>query len=280
MRFIALFFAAVTAAPALAQDALVMGVFPRRQATETTTMYRPLADYLSQHLGRRVTLVTSKDFESFWQGVLSQRYDIVHYNQYHYVRSAQDYTVVAHAEEFGKDAVAGALFVRKDSGITRLEELRGRTIVFGGGRDAMLSYIAPMFLLMQAGLNEADFRSEFAVNPPNTLLALYHRQADAAGGGDILIDLPPVKNAIDGSELKVLAATEPLLFLPWAVKRTLPGKAREAIQSILVELDRDAAGRAVLKAARTTRLRKAQDRDYNPHRKMIDAVFGKEQAAR
>jgi phosphonate transport system substrate-binding protein len=275
-------FILASAAPAASADGepLVLGVFPRHKATETTTMYTPLAEHLTRHLGRKVTLVTSKDFESFWPGVSARRYDIVHYNQYHYVRSAQDYTVVAHAEEFGKDAVAGALFVRKDSGITRLEELRGRTIVFGGGRDAMLSYIAPMFLLMQAGLNEADFRSEFAVNPPNTLLALYHRQADAAGGGDILIDLPPVKNAIDAGELKVLAATEPLLFLPWAVKRTLPAKTREAIQSILVELDRDAAGRGVLKAARTTRLRKAQDRDYNPHRKMIDAVFGKEQATR
>lgn len=275
-------FILASAAPAASADGgpLVLGVFPRHKATETTTMYTPLAEHLTRHLGRKVTLVTSKDFESFWTGVSARRYDIVHYNQYHYVRSAQDYTVVAHAEEFGKDAVAGALFVRKDSGITRLEELRGRTIVFGGGRDAMLSYIAPMFLLMQAGLNEADFRSEFAVNPPNTLLALYHRQADAAGGGDILIDLPPVKNAIDAGELKVLAATEPLLFLPWAVKRTLPAKTREAIRSILVELDRDAAGRGVLKAARTTRLRKAQDRDYNPHRKMIDAVFSKEQATR
>ena len=188
--------------------------------------------------------------------------------------------MIAHNQEFGKNAVAGALYVHKDSGITELSQLRGKTIIFGGGRDAMLSYIAPRFLLMQAGLKEGDFKTEFAVNPPNALLALYNRQADAAGGGDILIDLPAVKNSINTQNLRLLAATEPLLFLPWAVKRTMPAKLGESIQSILVNLGNTDAGIKVLQAARTTGIQKAGDRDFDPHRKMTNAVFGPENAER
>ena len=70
--------------------------------------------------------------------------------------------------------------------------------------------------------------------------------------------------------------TEPLLFLPWAVKRTMPAKLRESIQSILVELDSSDAGKKVLKAAQTTGMGKAGDKDYDPHRKMTNAVFGTE----
>jgi len=268
--------AVVTSSTQAAQDPLVMGIFPRNKATETTTMYTPLANYLSERLGRKVILVTSKDFDSFWKGVMERKYDIVHYNQYHYIQSAQSYKVIAHNQEFGKDAVAGALFVRKDSGINELAQLRGRTIIFGGGKDAMLSYIAPRFLLMQAGLKEGDFKTEFAVNPPNAALALYNKQADAAGGGDILIDLPVVKNAVNTQELKLLAATEPLLFLPWAVKRTMPAKLGESIQSLLVELGRSDAGKDILKAAMTTGMGKAEDKDYDRHRKMTIAVFGKQ----
>jgi len=268
--------AVVTSSTQAAQDPLVMGIFPRNKATETTTMYTPLANYLSERLGRKVILETSKDFDSFWKGVMERKYDIVHYNQYHYIQSTQAYKVIAHNQEFGKDAVAGALFVRKDSGINELAQLRGRTIIFGGGKDAMLSYIAPRFLLMQAGLKEGDFKTEFAVNPPNAALALYNKQADAAGGGDILIDLPVVKNAVNTQELKVLAATEPLLFLPWAVKRTMPAKLGESIQSLLVELGRSDAGKDILKAAMTTGMGKAEDKDYDRHRKMTIAVFGKQ----
>lgn len=278
----ALWIAAAVLAPAVqaAGDPLILGVFPRYKATETVTMFKPLVDHLSQQLGREITLVTSKDFDSFWRGVTEQRYDIVHYNQYHYIRSARIYRVIAHQQEFGKDAVGGALFVRKDSGITRISQLRGRTIIFGGGKDAMLSYIAPRFLLMQAGLKEEDFKSEFAVNPPNALLALYHKQADAAGGGDILIDLPVVRNAINTNELTVLATTEPLLFLPWAVKRSMPAKLRESVQSVMVGLERSEAGRKALSSAKATGMGKAEDKDFNPHRKMTAAVFGRDGIAK
>lgn len=272
--------AAMAPFAAAAEQDLALGVFPRYNATETTTMYTPLADYLTERIGRKVTLVTSKDFDAFWRGVEEQRYDIVHYNQYQYIRSAQTYKVVAHTQEFGKSAVAGAVYVRKDSGITHLSQLRGRTIIFGGGRDAMMSYIAPRFLLMQAGLKESDFKSEFAVNPPNALLALYHRQADAAGGGDILMDLPIVKNAINPQELRILATTEPLLFLPWAVKRTISPRLREAIQVALTDLSRAETGRHVLKAAKTTSIESAEDKDYAPHRRMTEAVFGRKGLSR
>jgi len=263
-----------------ADKPLVMGIFPRLNAAETIKFFQPLADHLSEKLGRKVTLVTSKDFDSFWQGVEEQRYDIVHYNQYHYIHSARTYQVIALNKEFGKSAIAGALYVRKDSGITDISQLRGRTIVFGGGKDAMLSYIAPLYLLMQAGLKEGDFKSEFAVNPPNALLALYYKQADAAGGGDILIDLPVVKDAVNTQELRILAKTEPLLFLPWAVKRTMPTKLRDSIQSILVDLENSEEGKKIIKAAKITGLEKAEDKDYNPHRKMVTSVFGPEGVAR
>ncbi|HET7767112.1 MAG TPA: PhnD/SsuA/transferrin family substrate-binding protein [Burkholderiales bacterium] len=276
---IVLAFCLAAGAAQAAQDPLILGIFPRYKATETTTKFAPLANYLGEKLGRKVTLVTSKDFDAFWEGVTSKRYDIVHYNQFHFIRSARDYRVIAHSQEFGKDAVAGALYVRKESGITALSQLRGRTIIFGGGKDAMLSYIGPRYLLMQAGLKEGDFKTELAVNPPNALIALYHKQADAAGGGDILVDLPVVRNAIDARQVRILATTEPLLFLPWAVKRSMPARLRESIQAVLVDLGSTPAGRDILKAAGTTQLGKAGDRDYEPHRRMIAAVFGAEGAS-
>ena len=274
--------AAATWAPVIqaAEDPLIMGVFPRRNAAETARLFTPMAVHLGERLGREVKLVTSKNFASFWKAVTEQQYDIVHYNQYHYIRSAKTYKVIAHTQEFGKNAVAGVLFVRKDSGITEVSQLRGRTVIFGGGKDAMLSYIAPRYLLMQAGLKEGDFKTEIAVNPQNALVALYYKQADAAGGGEVVLDQPVIKNAVNVQELRLLAATEPLLFLPWAVKRSMPAKLAESIQSVLLDLKNSDAGKQVLKSAIMTGLGNAVDRDYDPHRKMTTAVLGPEGTAR
>jgi phosphonate transport system substrate-binding protein len=265
-----------SAAPAVqaSDNALTMGVFPRRNAAETTRLFKPMADYLGERLGRKVTLVTARDFESFWQGVTDRRYDVVHYNQYHYIRSAQNYQVIAHIEEFGKSTIAGVVYVRKDSGITALGQLRGRTVLFGGGEDAMISYITNRYLMLQAGLKKDDFKSLFAVNPPNSILALHGRQADAAGAGDGVLDLPLVRKTINTDELVALAASTPLLQLPVAVKRTMPPKLRASIQSILVNLAQTEAGNQVLKSAVMTGMGSAEDKDYDPHRKIVRAVMG------
>jgi len=257
-----------------ADDPLIMGVFPRFHASETTTRYAPLADYLSERLGRKVTLITSKDFQTFWQGVQEQRYHIVQYNQFHYIRSAKSYQVVAHNKEFGKSTLAGTLYVRKDSGIESVAQLRGRTVLFGGGEDAMIGYIAPMYMILQAGLKKADFKSQFAVNPLNSVIGAYNKQADAAGSGDGVLEQPALKKAINADDLKVLAATEQLLHLPWAVNRAVPATLREAIRSALVDLENSEAGRKVLKSAVLSGIGSADDKDYDPHRKMVRAVVG------
>jgi phosphonate transport system substrate-binding protein len=257
-----------------AEDPLVLGVFPRRNAAETTRMFKPMADHLGEQLGREVSVVTTRDFDSFWKGVAEQRYDIVHYNQYHYIRSAQSYQVVAHIEELGKSTISGVLYVRKDSGITSVAQLRGRRVLFGGGEDAMIACITNKYLMLQAGLKNDDYKSLFAVNPPNSVIALHRRQADAAGAGDGVLELPLVKKAIKTDELVTLAVSSPLLQLPVAVKRAMHPKLRMSIQSTLVNLKNTEAGRQVLKSAILTGMSKAEDKDYDPHRKIVHAVIG------
>jgi len=62
--------------------------------------------------------------------------------------------------------------------------------------------------------------------------------------------------------------------LPMAVKRTMPAKLRASIQSILVNLKNSEAGMQVLKSAVMTGMGKAEDKDYDPHRKIVRAVVG------
>src|SRR5688500_17696065 len=276
LRTILLCLVAAALAPVVqaADETLVLGVFARFNASVTITRYTTVVEYLQKRLGRKVVLVTSKDFQSFWEGVEAQRYDIVQYNQYHYIRSAKTYQVIAHNKEFGKSTMAGAIYVRKDSGITSLAQLRGRTVMFGGGEDAMISYIAPVYMMLQAGLKKDDFKSQFAVTPINSVIGVYHKQADAAGSADNAVGQPLIRNAINTDELTALAVSEQLLHLPWSVKRTMPAQLRQTIQSSLVDLENSESGRKVLKTALLTGIGKAEDKDYDAHRKMVRAVMG------
>ena len=178
-------------------------------------------------------------------------------------------------EEFGEPTIKGALFVRQDSGITSLQQLKGKTILFGGGPRAMMSYVVPTYLLKQAGLEKGDYAETYAINPPNAILATYLKRADAGGAGEVVRRLPVVSAKIDVSELNVIAQSEPLPHLPWAVKKELPQALKHRIQQLLINLKNSEEGREILKQARLSAFNPVTDEDYDAHREIVEQVYGR-----
>jgi len=257
---------------------LRLGVFPRRSSQATQKMFRPLADELSAKLGVRVVLETTHDFASFWDNVVNQRYDIVHYNQYHYLKSHKQsgYRVFAQNVEFSHTTIAGALLVRRDSDVESVEDLKGKTIVFGGGRGAMQAYITATYLLRQAGLKQGDYFEQFALNPPKACIAAYYRKAAAAGAGGYVLEFPHIKKQINTDEMKYLAVSKKMAHLPWAVKNTISADLQKNIQTIMVDLYKSESGKKTLKAAKITKIMPADDKDYNVHRDIVKAVLNED----
>lgn len=263
-------------APIWAKDPLTIGVFPRRNAVVTHAMFTPLSDYLTQQLGTPVTLLTSKDFKEFWQRVEQRRFDIVHFNQYHYLRAHHQYgyEVVARNMEGGTPTSSGGIVVRNDSGIKDIQGLRGKRIIFGGSRKAMQSYIIATYLLRQGGLQAGDYEELFAKNPINGVLATYHHQADAAGAGMNVLTFDSVTNNADANELHLLALGPQLPHIPWAVNAQLPLALQHQIQTLLLGLEGSETGIAILKGMMVDRLLPANDADFDYHRRIIAEVLG------
>lgn len=256
---------------------LKMGVFPRRPVAATHQLFRPLAAKLSQELGEPVQLLVAKDFESFWQMVQNKAYDLVHFNQYHYLlsRKAHGYEVIAVNEEFGSDRIAGALSVRKDSGIDTVADLKGKTILFGGGKKAMGSYIAVTAILKAHGLEaDRDYAVKFAKNPPSAVIGVFNNAAAAAGSGDVILKVGVVKKAIDTSQMKILATSDAFVQLSWAVKDDMPAEKAAKIAAVMTGLK--ASDPSILKSAKVTDFVAASDADYGKVREIVKYVTGED----
>ena len=254
---------------------LNMGVFPRRPIAKTHKFFKPLAEKLSKELGEPVKLIVAKNFKEFWKGVKTGKYDLVHYNQYHYLLSHKEkgYKVIAVNEEFGSSTLAGSLSVRKDSGINSANDLKGKTILFGGGKKAMGSYIAPTAALQKAGLVAGkDYTVKFSKNPPSAVIGVYNKAAAAAGAGNVILKVKGVTKKIDVSQMKILIESEPFIHLAWAVKADMPASKATKIQEIMTTLK--AKDPAILKAAKVTNFIKASDSDFAKVREIVKQVTG------
>ena len=258
---------------------VTLGVFPRRPVAATHKAFKPLAEHLSQQLGEPVRLVVPKNFKAFWDGVQKKQFDIVHYNQYHYIKSHKDlgYQVIVANEEFGNKQIAGALAVRKDSGIKTVNDLKGKTILFGGGKKAMGSYIAPTAILKTAGLTAGqDYKVKFAKNPPSAVIGVYNNAATASGSGNVILRIKAVTKKINVDDVTILAESEPFTQLPWAVKGDMPEAKAKKIQDIMVQLKNSDQGKAILNAAKVTGFYAVTDADYVKVREMTKFAVGEE----
>lgn len=262
---------------ASAAEPLVMGIFPRRDAAITVRLFRPLARHLEHKLGMPVSLEMSPNFDTFLANLKQRRYDLVHLNPFDYISAHDDlaYDALVQNEEFGEATIRGAIYVRKDSGIRRLIELKRKKILFGGGPRAMMSYIVPTYLLQQAGLAKQDYQAAFAINPPNAVLATYLRRADAGCAGEVVQRLPVVASKIDVNQLEVIAVSRPLPHLPWAVKQEMPADLKQRLLTLLVNLKQSEEGRKILKQAQLSAFNPVTNKDYDSHREIVDAVHGR-----
>ena len=138
----------------------------------------------------------------------------------------------------------------------------------------MIAYVVPTALLHRAGLKKDDYTEQFTKNPPNSLLSVYYKQADAAGTGNSVLNLPMLRNSIDTSKIKYLVSSKAFAHLPWAVKTKMSKTLSTKIQNLMLDLNNTSAGKEILKTAKLTGIHPASDHDYDPYRKILHEVFG------
>ncbi|MBI3354160.1 MAG: phosphate/phosphite/phosphonate ABC transporter substrate-binding protein [Nitrospirae bacterium] len=262
----------------MAEEVVKMAIFPRKPTLETVKAYEPLAQYLTSKIGKKVELLVYKDFNAFWDGMKKREGDLVHFNQYQYIKGHKElsYDVFLMNEESGSARINAAIIVRKDSGINNLSDLKGKKILFGGGRQAMQSYIGATQILKKHGLKESDYVVDFAINPPSTAIAVFNKAADAAGVGEVVLNLSAIKERIDVSQLKVLAKGDELPMLCWAVKKEMNKDVAEKIKKAMIGLKNDEEGKKILKEAEATAFVPATDKDYDLVRKIVKEALDEE----
>jgi phosphonate transport system substrate-binding protein len=139
--------------------------------------------------------------------------------------------------EKGQSVYYSALFVKGDSPVTSVSELRGRRVAFGDVNSTS-SFAYPVAMLITAGLDPArDLGAVLMTGShANSLKALQHGQADAASASLDSFEKAVKQGAIKPDEIRVLAKSEPIPYPPLAMHPKLPaevkGKLREAFNTV------------------------------------------------
>ncbi len=212
------------------------GVIPLVDQKEMERRFRPLADYLTARMGEEVVLVVGKDYNEVEEGLAGGKLDMAFLGPVGAVKVAamnENVFPLVKVMKNGAGFYKSYIVALKDANITRLTQLKGKTVAFGD-RGSTSSYLIPKFLLAEAGVHLDDLdKALITGSHANVIRAVLNHKADAGGVKESLA----LKNQ---DKLKFLAISGPIPEFPICVNgATLNEGKIEKLQSAFLAVPAD-----------------------------------------
>lgn len=234
---------------------LKFGYFPIVSTVALYKRFSPLRDYLSEALGRKVVLLTAKDFPTFHQRTLQRKYDIV-VTAPHFAVSAADsgkYRIRATLTSHVQQLIA----VKKSSAIADIHQLTGKVIATPPKR-ALMTLMGKQYL-KNAGIDgdkAVIFRSFTSHNAANQ--ALLAGEVDAAIASSNVV----LKATQRGEPLKIIAYGLKLPNMATLVAIDQDPLIGDQIVKALLSLSDSDEGKQVLRSIGFPGYREVSAQDY------------------
>jgi phosphonate transport system substrate-binding protein len=257
---------------------LVMAVTPSNIPTELFKASEAFAAELGKKVGIPIKVYMPTDYLGVVEALRNKTADMAFVHPAGYVFASREAKaqIVAVDVWHGKTSYTSRFYVRKDSGLKSLEELRGKTIAFVDPGSTS-GYVYPMVTLIKKGLvTNRDPKSffkdaMFAGTHEAALLALLNGSVDAVAS----FDLAPqqyLKEKERVERITHVAETDPIPEAGMCVREGLdPGLVKKLTESLMAF--NAPQYRPILKDFYgIDGFAPARDSDYNPVREAIDLL--------
>jgi len=251
---------------------------------ETMARFKPLTSYLSEKLGVTFEAVNVDTFD-FEDRFRSERFAFTHTNSILYIvlKEHHDLRLLA-AEKRGQFGThtAGTLIARKDSGIRTLDDIRGKTLVFGP-MLAPTGYTAEYDLMLRNGIDpERDLQSwaipDGSFKHEKVVYGVLFRKY-AVGAAPILdLEVMAAEGKLDPDEIVVLGQSPLVPYCTFGAAAEVDPDLVARFQKALLELTPESTALVdgervkVLKAAWIDGFGELQDNDYDVLRDQLRRV--------
>src|SRR6266478_6596142 len=244
---LAVLFSGLFANSAPAQE-LKFGFTPVLSEPEMRTEFEPLMNYLSESIGKKVTLYIAKDYGDLRTQMEAGAVDIGSFSPFAYVDAARGgrIRIIAQSIIGGTATYRGIIVASKDSGLKTVADLQGKRFAFVDPKSAS-GYVYPRAMLIGKGLDPKSYFGEttFAGDHNKVIAAVLEGRVDAGAIYEGALAVAKA-NGVATENLVTLASTDPIPHDAIAVSTALDVALVKKIQRALVDMDKSEAGRRVI----------------------------------
>ena len=247
----------------------LLAVHPLHNPAKLMQAYQPLIDHLNGQLEHRgLGLEASRDYANFEEKYGARSPAFLLPNPWQTLQAMKvGYHVIATAGDAAD--FKGIFIVRKDSGIRKPDDLKGKAVSYPSP-TALAACIMPQYFLHSRGIDvRSDIENRYVGSQESSIMNVFLKKT-ASGA-----TWPPPWRAFqkehprEAAELEVVWETEPLINNSVMVRDDVPPEFRDQVRSMLTKLHEYAQGRSILLGMETSRFTPASDGDYDQVRSYI-----------
>ena len=270
--------AALGGQPALAQSSLHLALTPSQKPTDLMVAGEAFGAALGKLVGVPIRVTVASDYAAVVEALRNRTADLAFVHPAGYVLANREAKamIVAKDQWHGNTSYTSRIYVRKESGLKTLEDLRGKTIAFVDPTSTS-GYVYPMVMLIEKGLvrnkDPKTFFKEFvfAGSHDAGLQALLNGHVDAFASFDQARE-QYLKDPAEREKLIYIAESAPIpeggICARDGLDPALVAKVRAALLSM-----KGPTYAPVLKALYDIDgFEPAEDREYQPVRAAMDLL--------
>lgn len=247
---------------------------------ETLARFRPLTAYLSEQLDIDFEVVPV-DTQDFAERFRAGEFDFGHCNSLLYIilkeNGAMQLVATEKRGQYGA-RTAGAIISRRGSGITEIEHLKGKRMVFGP-QLAPSGYLAQYDLMLQAGF-DPELDLEYYAIPHGSfkhekvIYGVYFGKYDVAAAPALDLELMTREGRVSADDFHIVAQSEVIPYCTFGASKTVPDSVVQKFRNVLLNItpettvEFDGENVKVLDSAWIDGFDQLTDSDYDPIRRM------------
>ena len=218
-------------------------LIPADGGTESGTLadYRPVFDAVARGTGLRFDLKVAQSYGGVVEAMCNDAADIAFVGPVTYLQAQRRgcAEMLAVAVKSGRSVYYAGLFVRPESAVRTIGDLKGKRVAFGD-INSTSAFVFPVAMFLDAGIDPARDLSAVRMTGThaNSLAALVNGEVDAAAlsfdsyDKAVRADVPGARN------LRVVARSGPIPYPPLIASTRLPPAVRARLRAAFENISR------------------------------------------
>ncbi len=234
------------------QQELLIGLIPEQNVFRQRERYMALRKFLSDQLGITVNFTSLSRYGNIVERFSSEKMDGAFFGSFTYALAHHQIGVEPIARPVNLDGTStyrGYIFVRGDSGIRRVADMRGKRVVFVE-RATTAGYLFPLAWFRQRGIDDINAYLGsifFAGSHDAAIQAVLNKEADIGAAKNTIYDQLAAENPRVRNELVILASSEEVPQNCLAVRKDLDPDLKTSLRRILLMMNQDKEGEEALR---------------------------------